>query len=57
MPATIIRFTTLEITVATATPITPQLNTNKNTELSIILKTFPTTVPIKECFVYPNTLK
>ena len=57
MPATIIRFTTLEITVATATPITPQLNANKNTELSIILRTFPTTVPIKECFVYPNTLK
>ena len=49
--ATIIRLTIREITVAVATPITPQFITKRKTALSIKLMTFPIIDAQSDCFV------
>ena len=49
-----IRFATLEITVADATPCTPRWKRNRNTAFNIKFRILPVTVAIRGCFVYPN---
>ena len=49
--ATMIRFITRDITVAMATPITPQFMTNKNTEFKIKLIIFPVIDAKSDCLV------